>query len=136
MAIMEEINHCKVKEAWCGVFALRDQFAENLCDIGLRHELKRTIRQQPTISFFELGKEALQWEEEAEGGLDRRRRVVGSCEEVEATSAQASAVTAAMEAKSDPMLTKVLDMLQKQQMLFDDLSQKPHNHNAGVGGQA
>ena len=124
MAIMEEINHCKVKDAWCGDFALRDQFAENVCDVGLRRELKKTIRQQPTISFFQLRKEALQWEEEAEGGVERRRRVVGSCEKVEATPAQAQVVTATMEAKPDPMLTKVLDMLHKQQVLIDDLSKK------------
>ena len=34
MAIMEEINHCNISEAWAGEFALRDQFAENVCDIG------------------------------------------------------------------------------------------------------
>lgn len=50
MAILEEINHCEVREAWCGDFALRDQFAENVCDVSLRRELKKTIRQQPTIS--------------------------------------------------------------------------------------
>ena len=68
MAIMEEISHCKVKEAWCGDFALRDQFAENVSDVSLRRELKKTIRQHPAMSFFELRREALQWGEEAEGG--------------------------------------------------------------------
>ena len=124
MAIMEEINHCKVKDAWCGDFALRDQFAENVCDGSLRRELKKSIRQQPAISFFELRKEAIQWGEEADGGLERRRRVVGSCEKMEAAPVEVGVVTAAVEAKPDPMLAKVLELLQKQQGQIDDLSQK------------
>ena len=124
MAIMEEINHCNVREAWCGDFALRDQFAENVYDVSLRRELKKNIRQQPTISFFELRKEALQWGEEAECGVERRRRVVGTCEKVEATPVEVGVVTAAVEAKPDPMLAKVLELLQKQQSQIDDLSQK------------
>lgn len=124
MAIMEEINHCNVKETWCSDFVLRDQFAENVCDVALRRELRKTIRQNSTISFFELRKEALQWGEETESGVERRRRVLGSCEKVEVTTVEASVVTAAVEAKPDPMLAKVLEMLQKQQLLIDDLSQK------------
>lgn len=123
MAIMELINHCKVREAWCGDFALRDKFAENVCDVSLRRELKRTIQQRPTISFFELRSEALQWGEDAECGVESRRRVVGSCEKVEATPAEASVVMAAIEAKPDPMLSKVME-LQQQQLAIDELSQK------------
>lgn len=124
MAIMEEINHCKVKEAWCGDFALRDQFAENVSETSLRRELKKTIRQQPTMSFFDLRKEALQWGEEAEFGADRKKRVIGSCDNIEAAAVESSVVTSAVDAKPEPMLAKVFDMLQKQQALIDDLSQK------------
>lgn len=123
MAIMELINHCKVREAWCGDFALRDKFAENVTDVSLCRELKRTVQQRPTISFFEL-RSALQWGGNAECGAESRRRVVGSCEKVEATPAEASVVMAAIEAKPDPMLSSGVTELQQQQLAIDELSQK------------
>lgn len=126
MAIMEEISHCDVSEAWAGGFALRDQFAENVCDISLRRELKKIIRQQPTISFFDLRKEAFQWEEEAGFGAGRQRTTVDSCE-TEASAGRSGAVIAAVEVKTDPTLAKVLGMLQQQQTLINDLSQKVAN---------
>lgn len=131
MAIMEEINHCKVSKTWAGEFALRDQFAENLCDISLRRELKKVIRQQSTLSFFDLRKEALQWEEEAEFGSERRKKTVDSCE-TGALAGRPSVVTAAVEVKPDPTLAKVLGILQQQQTLINDLSQKVANlHTSG-----
>lgn len=108
MAIMEEISHCKVGKKWAGEFALRDQFAENVCDVNLRRELKKTIRQSPTMSFFDLRKEALLWEEEVESGAGRQKTIVDSFE-TKASAEGSNVVTAAVEAKPDPTL--VLGML-------------------------
>lgn len=31
MAVIDDINHCDIKQTWCSNWALRDQFAENMC---------------------------------------------------------------------------------------------------------
>lgn len=109
---------------------MRDQFAENVRDVGLRRELKRIIRQQPTISFLDLRKEALQWGEETEWGIDRAKRGVDSCE-VGATIVEANAI---IEARSDPTLANIMDALKKQQELIDGLSRQMANMSVvGIG---
>lgn len=50
---------------------------------------------------------------------------MGACEKVEVITTEANVVTSAVDAKPEPnMLNKVFEMLQKQQALIDDLSQK------------
>lgn len=75
MAIIDEISRCEVKHTWCSDFALRDQFAENVRDTVLRRELKRIIRQDSGISFFNLRKEAILWEDGDAAATSSRRRV-------------------------------------------------------------
>lgn len=45
---------------------LRDQFAENVRSKELCRELKRMIRQKPSLTFLDVCKEAVEW---AEDGL-------------------------------------------------------------------
>lgn len=121
MAIMEEIKQCPVNAAWSSDSALRDQFAENVFDPSLRRELKRLIRQDSTISFFALRKEALLW---AEDGDTSGKRVVNSCG-VEADSVtETNAVAAVRTPSPDPSLSEILDILRKQQAQLDDVTQK------------
>ena len=41
-AVIDDINHCDVKQTWCSDFALHDQFAENVRDLALHRELKKS----------------------------------------------------------------------------------------------
>ena len=120
---MEEINQCPVNAAWASETALRDQFAENVFDLGLHRELKRVIRQDTSMSFFDLRKEALLWAEDCDITGERGRRVANTCG-VEAEPVDANAVTAVRGPSSDPSLSEILEMLRKQQAQLDDVTRK------------
>lgn len=141
MAIIDDINHCDVKQTWCSDFALRDQFAENVRDLALRRELKKVIWQNLRISFFDLRREALWWED-GDGGGGQNRRLVSSCE-MGGEVVESNTVAAAVRPEPDPVLVEILQTLKQQKALVEstlkqqqsqiaDLAQKVSGL-AGVG---
>lgn len=124
MAIMEEIKQCPVNAAWSSDSALRDQFAENVFELGLRRELKRLIRQDSSMSFFALRKEALLWAEDGDIAGEKGRRVANSCGVEVDPVTETNAVAAVRTPSSDPSLSEILDMLRKQQAQLDDVTWK------------
>lgn len=85
-------------------------FSENVADIGLRRELKRHLRQEPTTTFRQLRQLALKWEQDghcqASAGANKPKAKVNNQE-----------VTAAQAPNQDLLAT-----LAKQQKALDDLA--------------
>lgn len=120
MAIIDDINHCDIKQAWCSDFALRDQFAENVRDLALRRELKKVIRQNNKITFFGLREEALRWEDgEPAGG--QSRRVTNSCE---MGAVESNTIVGAALPEPDPLLVEILQTLKQQQVQVESTLKK------------
>ncbi|XP_023818555.1 uncharacterized protein LOC111948684 [Oryzias latipes] len=133
MAIIDEINRCEVNYTWCSDFALRDQFAENVRDSVLRRELKRIIRQDSAISFFNLRKEALQWEDgDATASYSRRRADV--CQvEGEKEVQNVNVVTA--KPVVDPN-AEMISLMKQQQQQITDLAKKVSDLSVEIGQTA
>ena len=60
--------------------ALRDHFLENVRDSLLRKELRKFVRDHPSVSFLDVREEAIRWAEEDEKISTPRSRVVSSQE--------------------------------------------------------
>ena len=94
--------------------ALRDHFVENVRDSLLRKELRKFVRNHPSISFLDVREEAIRWTEEDEKTSAPRSRVVSSQE------------TASSEQQSSPSLAftmaEIMKTLQGQQKAIEDLA--------------
>ena len=96
---------------------LRDQFANSVRDGMLRKELRKFLREHPSVTFLDVREEALRWTEEEEKpgrtphDSASREVVVDVDEQAECNSSTAS---------SNP-LQQVLDVLLKQQKSIEDM---------------
>lgn len=121
MALLDKLKCCNPKGVSEEDVMLRDQFAENVRNKELCRELKRMIRQRPSLTFLDVRKEAVEW---AEDGL----RVPGTSFGSEDFSVDSEAVTA--KHTSDPMLVELLGIVKSQQQQLSDLTDKMTNWQA------
>jgi len=70
---------------------LREQFIENLSDIHLRRELRRSLREDTTKTFLQLREEAVLWAEEdriSVGSIPKKKVVSTAVEVADTASCQ------------------------------------------------
>jgi len=94
--------------------ALRDHFLENVRDSLLRKELRKFVRDHPTLSFLDVREETIRWAEEDEKTSAPRSRVVSSQET--ASSEQLSSPSLAL------TMAEIVKTLQGQQKAIDSLA--------------
>lgn len=73
MALMEKVKRRAPQGLFNTDVLLRDQFVEHVRDGGLRRELKRAIRRQPTATLIDVRKQAIRWEQEGMTEAPRAR---------------------------------------------------------------
>lgn len=138
LAIIEEIHRNSKKET-CSDLTLRDQFVENVYDPALCRELKQVVKQSPEISFFDLRKEAIQWEEEVEKPGKRVQKHTETFEHSVIPVGECSAIN--VQPKGDPVLSEILNTIKKQQAQLDEVTQtlsgmrRPWGRGGGIGRQ-
>jgi hypothetical protein len=86
----------------------RDQFCENVRDSGLRRELKRYVRDHPSVTFVEVRDEAIRWGEESD--------------KPKARGAASRAVGAREPTQSDPATSELLELGRQQAKALAELT--------------
>ncbi len=61
MALLEKLQCCNPRGVSEEGVMLRDQFPENVRNKELCRELKRMIRQRPSLTFLDARKKAVEW---------------------------------------------------------------------------
>lgn len=101
---------------------LQDQFCEGVRDHMLRRELKKLVRQTPTLSLLDLRKEAIRWVEEGQPQRERYTRQTPHSHETQVivTSEGVSARQSELIELKD-IVMKQQDIVMKQQEQLDKL---------------
>lgn len=94
---------------------LRDQFAENVRSKELCRELKRMIRQKPSLTFLDVHKEAVVCVKDRASSPDTLRSENPRSMDSEAVTSNQN---------SDPMLADLLSMVESQERQLTDLTEK------------
>lgn len=116
MALLKELKSCNPKGVSAEDVMLRDQFAENVRSKELCRELKRMIRQKPSLTFLDVRKEAVEW---ATDGVRVSETSFGS---ENFSTIDSEAVIAKQ--STDPMLVELFGMVKSQQKQLSDLTEK------------
>lgn len=110
---------------------LRDHFADNVRDSMLRKELRKAIREHPSVKFFEIREEAIRWSEEEEKPIGKSKSACSS--EVSAPLAPVDADVESMSGKSNNVLAEILKTMQDQQKSILDLTSAIKGMNSKKG---
>ena len=94
--------------------ALRDHFLENVRDSLLRKELRKFVRDHPSVSFLDVREEAIRWAEEDEKISAPRSRVVSSQEATSSEQPLSPSLASTM--------AEIMKTLQGQQKAIEDLA--------------
>lgn len=120
-ALMHMLEAVKRRDATCFAnpdVVLRDQFIENVRDIMLKRELRRQVRMNPSITFYDVRAESIRWVEEGEHSSGSRPRA-HSCSTYATPDFEASSHV--VSAKSAGELTELKETLRKQQSQLDTI---------------
>jgi len=115
LSLAELINRCNHGIELCGEQAAGSQFAENVRDPALRRELKKIIRQDPTIKFLALRQEAILFSEEDVF----RGKAAYTC-----AASTLGAESAHVVSNPDPLLCKLREAMRKQEEKLDSLTKR------------
>lgn len=121
-ALMHTLEAVKLKDPSCFAnpdVVLRDQFIENVRDIMLKRELRRQVRLNPTVGFFDIRSEALRWVEEGEHTGHRPRAHSLSTAAVSVCEADSNAVSV-----TPNELTELKESLRRQQAQLEAIMKR------------
>lgn len=119
LSLMTQVKQCAPDGMPNADVLLRDQFTEHVMDNSLRRELKQMVRRQPTVTLFELRREAIRWEREGfPGGARGRSSSLPSAYGLQ-YGVQGRPQSAPRVTSQEPSMIEVMEMLKKQQELLE-----------------
>lgn len=124
MELMERVKQSTPDGVANAAVLLRDQFTEHVIDIGLRRDLKRFIRENPTATLLQVRTEALRWEREGLPTAHRERSFSLPSIHGHQFEVRGSARSPPSQLQPPPpVMGEVMEMLKRQQEQLNHLTQ-------------